>query len=427
MNTLRAVFTAARRILLTSIAVGITSIIFVDSSSAQWVATSGPFGGSVRKLVAIGTNLFAATENVGVSFSTNNGTNWTVVNTGLPASPFVHSLVASGTNLFASVSSRGVYLSTNNGTNWTEVNNGLTDTRVMALDVSGTNLFVATLGGIFGSTNNGTSWTLVSTDLMSTSVPSLAISGTNVFAGTDGRGVFLSTNNGVNWAAVNNGFPTPTTTTVHSLLVNGANVFAGYHRGVVLSTNNGSSWATMNTGFPNATINVQALVVSSGNLFAATSGSGVFRSTNSGTGWATFNTGLLNTTVFSLAVVGTNLFAGTVGSGVWRILVPTSVKEVDGRTPEKFSLEQNYPNPFNPTTNIRFQIPEVRGHKSEVSRVTLKVFDMLGREVATLVNENLKSGSYETTFDANGLASGIYYCRLQTKGFAETRKMMLVR
>ncbi|MEK7249698.1 MAG: T9SS type A sorting domain-containing protein, partial [Bacteroidota bacterium] len=76
--------------------------------------------------------------------------------------------------------------------------------------------------------------------------------------------------------------------------------------------------------------------------------------------------------------------------------------------------------PFNPTTEIRYQI-------SEVSHVTLKVFDVLGREVATLVNEALKAGSYQTTFDASGLASGTYFYRINAGNYVETRKMILVR
>jgi hypothetical protein len=88
-------------------------------------------------------------------------------------------------------------------------------------------------------------------------------------------------------------------------------------------------------------------------------------------------------------------------------------------------LAQNYPNPFNPTTTIRFQIPDVGGQRSEVIRVTLKVFDLLGREVATLVNENLRAGSYETTFDAAGLASGVYFYKLHVGSFSATRKMIL--
>jgi hypothetical protein len=88
--------------------------------------------------------------------------------------------------------------------------------------------------------------------------------------------------------------------------------------------------------------------------------------------------------------------------------------------PAEFVLEQNYPNPFNPATRIPFA---VRGS----GFVSLKVYDVLGREVRTLVNENLPPGSYEVTFDAEGLASGVYIYRLTAGEFRASRRMMLVR
>lgn len=97
----------------------------------------------------------------------------------------------------------------------------------------------------------------------------------------------------------------------------------------------------------------------------------------------------------------------------------TDVRESE-RIPEKFELMQSFPNPFNPTTIIRFSIP-IQEH------VTLKVFNILGRELATLVNEELTPGTYERTFDAQGLASGIYFYRLQAGSFVETKKLVLLR
>jgi hypothetical protein len=88
--------------------------------------------------------------------------------------------------------------------------------------------------------------------------------------------------------------------------------------------------------------------------------------------------------------------------------------------PQGFGLMQNYPNPFNPSTQIGFQV-------ADYGLVTLKVYDVLGREVATLVNEGLKAGSHQTTFDATGLASGVYLYRLQAGGVAETKKLLLFR
>ena len=192
-------------------------------SNAQWVQTNGPYQGVVFALAVNGTNLFAGT--VGSLFlSTNSGTSWTAVNSGLTGA-WVRSLAVSDTNLFAGTAGGGVFLSTNNGTSWTAVNSGLTNTDVQALAVNGTNLFAGTAGGgVFLSTNEGTSWTAVNSGLTSASVYALAVSGTNLFAGTAGGGVFLSTNEGTSWSAVNSGL---TGAWVRSLAVNGTNLFAG--------------------------------------------------------------------------------------------------------------------------------------------------------------------------------------------------------
>jgi hypothetical protein len=96
--------------------------------------------------------------------------------------------------------------------------------------------------------------------------------------------------------------------------------------------------------------------------------------------------------------------------------------------PNTFSLEQNYPNPFNPSTKIRFTIPSVIASETKQSQfVSLKVYDVLGNEVATLVNEDKQAGSYEVDFNSAGLSSGIYFYKLQAGSFIETKKMILLR
>ncbi|MFZ1279501.1 MAG: T9SS type A sorting domain-containing protein, partial [Ignavibacteriaceae bacterium] len=89
-------------------------------------------------------------------------------------------------------------------------------------------------------------------------------------------------------------------------------------------------------------------------------------------------------------------------------------------TPTNFSLAQNYPNPFNPSTSIQYAI-------SSGQLVTLKVYDVLGKEIATLVNEEKSVGSYEIGFNASHLASGIYYYQLRTGDYVETKKMILLK
>ncbi len=99
----------------------------------------------------------------------------------------------------------------------------------------------------------------------------------------------------------------------------------------------------------------------------------------------------------------------------------TNIKDKGSLTiPEEFYLSQNYPNPFNPTTTIRYSIPQN-------SKVTLKVYDILGREVATLVNEAKQPGNYEVAFNGSGLASGIYFYRLQAGNFSATKKLILMK
>jgi hypothetical protein len=100
---------------------------------------------------------------------------------------------------------------------------------------------------------------------------------------------------------------------------------------------------------------------------------------------------------------------------------------ISQETPSKFVLEQNYPNPFNPVTKIRFAIPEIGISKIENGLVTLKILNILGRNVSTLVNERLQSGYYEVTFDGSSLNSGIYYYTIKAGDYSETKKMILIK
>ncbi len=113
-------------------------------------------------------------------------------------------------------------------------------------------------------------------------------------------------------------------------------------------------------------------------------------------------------------VVGTNGYVDYVMFGA-----PTDVEQING-LPEDYSLKQNYPNPFNPSTNIEYSIPEE-------SFVELKVYDVLGNEVASLVNEPQKAGVYRADFTADNLSSGMYFARLTANEFTKIVKMILIK
>ena len=407
-----------------SLLVIMLSLLFIAKPlSSQWLQ-AGLDGYYIRTVTFSGSNIFAGTSGDGMFRSTNNGTSWSVMNSGLVGLEFP-AFAISGTNLYAGTEGSGVFLSTNNGASWSALA-PLTNQNVFALAVSGNDLYAGVDGGgVFRSTNNGASWTNSTTGMTNSRITSLAIIGTNLFAGTFGGGVFLSTNNGTSWQAVINGL---TNLDVWTLNVNPAvplNLYAGTGNGAFYTTNNGTSWITINNGLTDTY--VHSFAFSGSTMFAATDMEGVFRSTNNGASWTAMNEGLTNTTVWVLTASGSNLYAGTNGSGVFRrpLSEMVSVQELGGEIPEKFSLSQNYPNPFNPTTNFKFAIPS--NVKGETSNVKLVVFDLTGREVETLVNSMLTAGNYEVRWDASRYSSGIYFYSIRTDNFQETKRMVLVK
>jgi len=122
---------------------------------------------------------------------------------------------------------------------------------------------------------------------------------------------------------------------------------------------------------------------------------------------------------------------GTVINGT--VYGDTTVVSVENETPNlptEFSLSQNYPNPFNPTTKIRYEIPGQAQNDNML--VTLKVYDVLGNEVATLINEEKPAGSYEVEFNGSNLTSGVYFYQLRAgspkgQAFIQTKKMLLIK
>ena len=393
-------------------------LLVAMNANGQWIQTTDIYGGTVYALAASGVNLFAGTMGNGVHLSTNNGNNWAAVNNGL-GSTNIQCLIFSGGNLFAGGAGSGVFLSTNFGTSWTAVNNGLTNKVIESLAESGNNLYAGTNIGVFLSTNNGTNWTLMNNGLPSSAIISLAISGTNIFAGTF-QGVYLSTNNGSTWTAA--GLPNES---IFALAVSGTNIFAGaWGNGVFLSTNNGTNWAFANVGLTNK--NVRDLIVSGANLFAATGG-GIFLTTNNGTNWIAKNQGISPMQVFFCFALKDNyIFTGAQYGSIWRRLISEiiGISNISTEIPLAYSLSQNYPNPFNPTTKIKFDVAIV---KQASLLVTLKVYDITGSEVQTLVNERLQPGTYEATFNGSALNSGVYFYRMETNSFIETKKMLLLK
>ena len=239
-------------------------------------------------------------------------------------------------------------------------------------------------GTVLKTSNAGLNWTL----LTGTGTNWLfGIYFTDLMTGWSGgiNGAMLkTTDGGMNWITQISG----TTNRIVYLSFPNANTgyAVGYTGTIIKTTNGGDNWFTQTCPSPNNLWGVYFL--------------------NENTGWA----------------VGWNgTIVHTTNGGV-----VTGIKQVSTDIPSKFSLEQNYPNPFNAITKIQFNVPmdsRFRGNDN----VVLKVFDLLGREVATLLDEYMHPGTYEVRFDAGDLTSGVYFYRLQADNFTDTKRFIIIK
>lgn len=434
-----------------------------DNGGSWSAANDGLSNTDIGSVAAAGTNIFTGTYG-GMFLSTNGGTAWTEVNNGLtgniitsmavipagsanagtvfagaygggvirskgrtsgwdvpckPFSPWTNALAITSTGMIAGTNG-GIHLSTDYGLSWGIVNGGQTN----SLAVRGADVFAGTLmSGIYFSSDNGLNWSPRSNGLLTAWVTALAVGSGEVAAGTGDGGAYISTDNGANWVFASNGLTNPFVT---ALAYDGTSLFAALRGdGVFLTTSQGASWTSASNGLTERVVHTLLIgTFESGSktvIFAGTD-DGVFLSTDGAAHWNHVSSGLANPHVYSLALTDNDLYAGTEDGGVWvrplaELITATDIKNP---LPRSFALRQNYPNPFNPSTVISFDLPSR-------SLVSLAVFDILGRQVARLVLEEMSAGSYKRTWNASGLPNGVYFCRLQAGTFTETKKLVLVK
>lgn len=407
----------------------------LKSATTTWTPSdNGMWPGNIGALAFNGTNLIASGSIIGhygytnavmggVFVSSDNGSDWGESNLGGTIQNFnigAFCFACNGTDIYAG-GTREIYVSTDNGGSWNSLdpNNNIGSSTVYSIVILNSKIFLGTDQGVFTSNMSGGTWTSVSNGLPNTSQdPYLAAVGNNLFYSRRTLGVYRSTDFGNSWSACNNGL---TALSVLSLTANGTDIYATFEggNGVAVSHDNGNSWTMLNNGLYSAG-SAYSLVLSGQLMFACTQ-NGVYVSGNKGLNWGAVNTGLPNNTaVFSLLADGNYLYAGT-NNLIWKRPVDemTEVK-YDNILPGQYELKQNFPNPFNPATTIKYQVPEQ-------SFVMLKVYDILGKEVCSLVNEVKKTGEYEVQFDGSKLSSGVYFYQLRAGNFVETKKLLLLK
>ena len=303
---------------------------------------------------------------------------------------------------------------------------------------------------LYKTTNRAVSWTAISPDLTNGLVPGfsayatittidVATTDSNVvMVGTDDANVWVTTNGGANWIDINAGLPNrwitrvcfdPTNHTIAYVTLSGFRLDSPLPH-IFRTTNLGATWQNISGNLPEAPINVVLVDPLYPNRLYIGTDVGCYFTTNTGATWSLMGTGLPNVAVSDMKLHAPTRIARafTHGRSMWEINLDDLTAIAENRElPVRIQLEQNFPNPFNPSTKIKFQIPEAGGPSLKPQTVSLKVYDVLGREVATLVNDVKQPGSYEVTFNADGLASGVYLYRLQAGSVSQTRKMLLQR
>jgi photosystem II stability/assembly factor-like uncharacterized protein len=243
---------------------------------------------------------------------------------------------------------------------------------------------------------------------------------TGFVCGLGGAATFLkTTNRGANWI----GMPISSGLLRGMFFINSNTGFACGSLGKVMKTTNaGVNWNELVVGSSFFSFeDVYFVDQNTGYLV----GSGkIVKTTNQGTDWIIQTNEL---TPYLYSVFFTNANTGYVAGengGIWKTTTGggqfIGILQNSNSIPDKFSLQQNYPNPFNPFTNIKFDIPKL-------FFVKIIIFDVLGREIETIVNQYLNPGSYQADWNASSYPSGIYFYKMETESFSETKKMMLIK
>ncbi len=393
-----------------------------------WYEINTPVTGILYSISAPDINNVWASGAAGKVIKTINGATFTSASGNLPASDIIYSIWAFDENnclCSTTPSSTIAWKTTNGGTNWNQVFNqagGFIDGFYFK-DVSNGLMVGNSVGGrssIWKTTNGGTSWDSAGINFSSTAagwVNSISGNGNVVYWGTNNSKLYKSTNFGTTWTSTS---ATGESDSYAVYFNDASNGMIGGNTLLQSTTNSGTNW---NTVTPPGTVNTIFGITGTGTAnYWVTRAGNIYQTTNTGASWT--NPVISGSGIFQHITKSRTgspyLYAcrsnGTIAKYGGPSVGITSISEIA----DQFSLSQNYPNPFNPVTKITFAVP-VSG------LVTLKVFDMTGKEIATLVNAQMNNGNYSVDFNAANLSSGIYLYTIKSGNFTDTKKMMLVK
>ena len=356
-------------------------------------------------------------------------------------------------NVYASYQNGGLGRSTNNGNSFSLATNGL-DLQYtnwmtpFVMDKNDPQILYCGTYKMHKTTNGMQSWTAISPDLANGHTRNLgtittvdiAKSDANViYCGTDDANVWRTIDGGGNWTKINSGLPYRwvTRVTVHPDSANVCYVtLSGYKvdstgSHIFRTTNFGDTWNSISGNLPDAPINDVIIDPANTNTLYIATDINVMYSTNLGAVWNILSSGIPSNVPchdLTFHAPSRTLVIWTHGRSAFKIILPlTGFESTSNIVPTGIHLDQNYPNPFNPSTKINYNI-EFPLNKGGQGVVCLKVYDILGNEIAVLVNENQRAGSYSAEFDGSNFASGVYFYSLYIDGkLFNSKRMTLIK
>lgn len=375
---------------------------------------------SVSDIVINSTeNTWLLSSNNGIFVSTNEGNGWMQKNKNLPAANYQIKCLLNETGTYRAGSSGDGLYSANSLFFWTKINSPANIiNKIVRLD----SLYVllTETQGIY--TWDGTNWINRNNGLPEMSTRDIITDTPAWYVGTKLNGVFKTADHGNSWFALNDSL---TEKRIFSLVSADSFIFAGTEGGGVFGYSaNENRWYKRINGMTGSPMIVYKLYYCEHLLFAGTN-SGIYYSTNNGLNWISMNTGIVGN-VMAVTLNNTNVIIGTDKGFVYTKPLQDFVSISESQSlPNAVILHQNYPNPFNPSTVISYQL-------AMSGKVSLKIYNMLGQEVRTLVNAVQSAGLHEITWDGKNkhgkaVSSGVYLYRLETGNSIQTKKMLLMK
>jgi photosystem II stability/assembly factor-like uncharacterized protein len=411
------------------------SILFFTECklNAQWITLNSGTSQNLNSIYFTDSQTgYACGAGGTVIKTTNAGQSWAPLVSGISAELKSIAFINAATGFICGYSGT-IIMTTNSGLNWSTVSSGSTNHLFgISFANSSNGICAGNSGTMLYTTNGGLNWFIGQPEgfLISFYSAYMVNASTGYIAGVNtifSPLVGKTTNSGANWTFssfylnTNEGtlrdiyfFDTQTGITV-------SNVWNGTGA-ISKTTSGGANWTT--TLFTNAFYGVD---FSGQTGYAVGFNGSIFKSTDSGTTWSAQTCPV---TSFLIAVDFIDSITGYAAGDGGTILKTTNggavgIIQTSGNIPQQFSLSQNYPNPFNPSTKIKFDIP-AEG-KGQTADVKLIIYNSLGQQVAELINQGLSPGTYEVEWNAADYPSEIYFYKLTSADFTESKKMILIK